>query len=163
MLILGGGNGEILPFLFENFPQLELDYVEASSKMIKMAKKNSHQNQRVHFVHTDKIPASNYNSVYCAFFLDCLTKSEILQLTYRFNRIGSEGQKFYVIDFYKVSSIFQSLKLKLSIVFFRLTTQHPNKHLIDVFDVFEYSGYKSLDSCYLENGLLRASYMDMQM
>jgi tRNA (cmo5U34)-methyltransferase len=52
VLILGGGTGWILKYLHDVQPSSIIYYVEASSKMIALAKKNSAEfTSRVHFIH----------------------------------------------------------------------------------------------------------------
>lgn len=159
MLILGGGNGEILPFLYEICPQLSIDYVEASSKMIHLAKRNAHANQNINFIHSDEIPENkSYSNYFFPFILDCFNQSE-LQNIFSMLKRQKGGHVLYIADFYKAKSIKQKLILKLSILFFQLTTKHPNSSLIDVFMFAKNSGYKELNTCHLSHKFIKASYL----
>ena len=161
MLILGGGNGEILPFLFENCPQLSIDYVEASSKMLEMAKANASPQQKVSFIHSDKIPQDKiYSNYYFPFVLDCFNENELKELIDQLKQ-QKHSHHLYIIDFYKAQSIKNKLVLKLSILFFQLTTKHRNSGLIDVFKYVDDQAYKELKTCYLSNKFIKASYFKL--
>ena len=81
LLIVGGGTGDILPHLYQHSPNLKIDYIEASSKMIALAQRQTTTGQQINFIHSDTIPKTDYqyDAVYCAFFLDLFAEEEILQ------------------------------------------------------------------------------------
>lgn len=164
LLIIGGGNGQILPFLSNNCPQLEITFVEASSKMISMAKKNVGANQKVRFIYSDQFEVEGkFQNILLPFVLDILSASEKKLLMQKLHEWRDEDTSIYITDFYKAQSNVQKLILYLSIKFFKLTTGSPNAKLPDVFSELEKEGYKSLKNCHLQNKFIRGSILKYQL
>ena len=144
LLILGGGNGEILPLIYNHAPQLFINYVEASSTMIRLAKKKAPDQQKIKFHHMDVLDYSHkHDQIYSGFFLDLFHEKHIKQIIKKFEK--SNQTIWYVADFQinenTKNRLFRIIQLKLTILFFRLTTQHTIKHLPDICLVFSCSGY----------------------
>ena len=77
LLILGGGNGKILPLIYLHAPLLSINYVEASSSMIKIAKKAKLKNQKITFHHSDVNNfEQKYKLIYAGFFSIYLMKNK---------------------------------------------------------------------------------------
>lgn len=73
ILIIGGGNGEILPRVFEVKPKLSIHYCELSKRFIGLAKKkNPYPDEQILFWHKDAFLQENfdYDFVLLPFFLD---------------------------------------------------------------------------------------------
>ena len=139
LLILGGGNGEILPSIFKHAPHLSIEYVEASSTMIKLAKKNAPNHQKITFHHKDVHDYSHkHGHIYAGFFLDLFHEKQIEQLIRKLEK--PEQTTWYIADFQinknTRNHIFRSIQLKLTILFFRLTTQHSINYLPNIRSVF---------------------------
>jgi len=146
LLILGGGNGEILPSIYKLAPKLSIDYVEASSTMIKLAKKKAPNQQKITFHHIDVLDYSHkHDHIYASFFLDLFHKKQIEQLIRKLEKY--KKTTWYIADFQinknTRNHLFRSIQLKLTILFFRLTTQHTIRHLPDILSVFVKLGYSS--------------------
>jgi tRNA (cmo5U34)-methyltransferase len=79
LLILGGGTGWILPFILEMNPNLLIDYVELSSKMIDKAKSIVKGNSNVRFIEGTEanIPSKKYDSLITNFYLDLFNDEQI--------------------------------------------------------------------------------------
>lgn len=147
LLILGGGNGKILPLIYLHAPLLSIDYVDASSSMIKIAKKAAPKNQKITFHHSD---VNNYEQkhklIYAGFFLDLFNEKQIEELILKLGNKRSKT-KWYVADFCinKNTSyhLIRRFQLKITILFFRITTRHAINYLPKIHLVFEKMGYKS--------------------
>jgi trans-aconitate methyltransferase len=144
LLILGGGNGEILPSIFKHAPHLSIDYVEASSSMIKLAKKNAPNHQKIIFHHKDVHDYSHkHGHIYAGFFLDVFHEKQIEQLILKLEK--PKKTTWYIADFQinknTKNHLFRSMQLKLTILFFRLTTQHTINYLPNIRSVFLRLGY----------------------
>lgn len=144
LLILGGGNGKILPSIFKHAPHLSIEYVEASSSMIKLAKKNAPNHQKITFHHIDVIDYSHkHGHIYAGFFLDLFHEKQIEQLIRKLEK--PKQTTWYIADFQinknTRNHLFRSIQLKLTILFFRLTTHHAINHLPDIRSVFLRLGY----------------------
>jgi ubiquinone/menaquinone biosynthesis C-methylase UbiE len=79
LLILGGGTGWILPFIFEINPMLHIDYIELSPKMLDKAKLNAKQNQNIRFIEGTERSVQNekYDCVLTNFYLDLFSDEEL--------------------------------------------------------------------------------------
>lgn len=146
LLILGGGNGKILPSIFKHAPHLSIEYVEASSSMIKLAKKNAPNHQKITFHHIDVIDYSHkHGHIYAGFFLDLFHEKQIEQLIRKLEK--PQKTTWYIADFQinknTRNHLFRSIQLKLTILFFRLTTQHTINHLPDIRSVYSNLSYIS--------------------
>ena len=162
LLILGGGNGEILPSIFKHAPHLSIEYVEASSSMTKLAKKNAPNHQKITFHHKDVRDYSHkHDHIYAGFFLDLFHEKQIEQLIRKLEK--PKQTIWYVADFQinknTKNRLFRSIQLKLTILFFRLTTQHTINHLPDIRSIFLRLGYhekvKLNDQSYLYHSVLK--------
>lgn len=140
LLILGGGNGKILPHIYQHAPHLSIDYVEASSTMIQLAKKAKPKDQKITFHHKD---VRDYNQkhdyIFAGFFLDLFDEKEIEKLILKLENKNRETT-WYIADFQLNKRteyrLFRNIQLKLTILFFKLTTQHITNHLPDIRSVF---------------------------
>ena len=140
LLILGGGNGKILPHIYQHAPHLTIDYVEASSTMIQLAKKAKPKDQKITFHHKD---VRDYNQkhdyIFAGFFLDLFDEKEIEELILKLENKNRETT-WYIADFQLNKRteyrLFRNIQLKLTILFFKLTTQHITNHLPDIRSVF---------------------------
>lgn len=145
LLILGGGNGKILPHIYQHAPHLSIDYVEASSTMIQLAKKTKPKDQKITFHHKD---VRDYNQkhdyIFAGFFLDLFDEKEIEELILKLENKNRETT-WYIADFQLNKRtkyrLLRSIQLKLTILFFRIVTQHSINHLPEIFSLFKGLGY----------------------
>ena len=147
LLILGGGNGKILPLIYLHAPLLSIDYVEASSTMTKIAKKAKPKNQKITFHHLDVIDyKQKHKLIYAGFFLDLFNEKQIEELILKLENKRSKT-KWYVADFRINKNISYHLirrfQLNTTILFFRITTKHSINFLPKIYSVFKKIGYKS--------------------
>lgn len=163
LLILGGGNGDILPFLYKTCPQLDITFVDASSKMLHLAKGQKASDQKVEFIHTDQYQNdSTFQAILLPFFLDVLSENELKRHISAIKKMSDENTMIYLVDFYRPTGLVQKLKLKLSILFFKLFTSLAVDTLTPVFDIMENNGYKVLKDCRLQKDFIRGSILTLQ-
>tara|TARA_B110000977_G_scaffold152651_1_gene193882 strand:- start:102 stop:794 length:693 start_codon:yes stop_codon:yes gene_type:complete len=162
LLILGGGIGQILPSIYNQSPNLKITFLEASSKMIALAKKQIPTGQNITFIHSDSLESMKIECdyVYASFFLDLFSPSHIKAIVKTIENYQTHPVTWFIADFhlgpevkYKLLRAFQ---VKLSILFFTIATNHQQNFLPDVFEFFTKSRYKSLITIYLKYGFLRA-------
>lgn len=144
--ILGGGNGDILPLIYEHAPQLEIEYIDTSSRMIALAKQKIHPLQRVQFYHLDAFQINlKSKHIYAGFFLDQFNENVIQSLIQKFE--SKNNQIWYVADFQLTKDtewrFFRKIQLTLTILFFRLTTQHSLSYLPKIKAVFKKLNYSA--------------------
>lgn len=168
LLIIGGGNGEILPYILKHNPNLKIDYLEASDKMIALAKQNVVQDQQIQFIHAYKIPESTktYDAVYAAFFLDLFTYSEINEWLTTFEKKSTQEYTLHIADFQLnkdvENSILRNVQIKASILFFKIATQHRTRFLPDTFSAIKKRNYNSLYKSTLKGNFLCAEVFSRQ-
>ena len=161
LLIIGGGTGDILPHLYQHSPNLKTDYIEASSKMIALAQKQTIAGQQINFIHSDTIPKTDYqyDAVYCAFFLDLFAEEEILQWLTKFDSVCQPYYSLHIADFQLNSSVkyrfWRVILIKLSILFFKMTTNHSTWKLENLFNVIAKKNYKTIHTRHLKDNFLR--------
>ncbi len=154
LVILGGGDGFILPLIYQHAPHLRIEFVEASSEMIKLAKAKTNANQNVSFTHSDSFSfqSSDHNLIYAAFFLDLFEQDKIGEVigTIESKLKDQKNLKWYVADFELSKStkrlVFRRFLIKLTILFFKIFTKHRVDYLPDVFNSFDQRKYKLLNT-----------------
>lgn len=167
LLILGGGNGKILPHIYAQSPCIQIIYLEASSKMIDMAKDNSPQGQNIRYIHGESIGNFGpFDYVMVNFFLDLFSPSDIQKIVTSINENQDPKPTLFVADFHIGKEVkykfIRALQIKLSIYFFRLTTNHSISYLPDVFDILKKIGYKSLYISSLKGNFVRCSVLKLK-
>ena len=125
VLILGGGSGTMLGELFRINPGCRICFIDASSAMIRLARKNlpAHLQTQVQFIHgtTLDIPKQNFDTIMTSFFLDLFhVKSLEAELVRIHGALGLEGL-WLVSDFNDQGRWWQRLLLKVMYLFFTVT------------------------------------------
>ena len=146
LLILGGGNGKILSHIYQRAPHLTIEYVEASSTMIQLAKKTKPKDQKITFHHKDvRDYNQKHNHIFAGFFLDLFYEKEIEKLILKLGN-NKSNTTWYIADFQLNKRtkyyLLRCIQLKLTILFFRITTQHTTKHLPNIHSVFKRLSYQ---------------------
>jgi hypothetical protein len=84
VLVLGEGDGRALKQMLAAAPRARFDVIEASIKMIALARDRIGASDRVSFYCQDVLsgflPGTNYDAVVAFFFLDCFTEPELKEL-----------------------------------------------------------------------------------
>jgi tRNA (cmo5U34)-methyltransferase len=149
VLILGGGTGWILKRLFAVRPELVVTYIEASDKMIELARKQAgHQAAQVKFIHgaLDDIHADNYSVVITNFFLDLFTESELKILIAKLRHAGAKDFKWFATDFVSPVTTTHKILLKVMYLFFKVTCNIHARELPEWQIVLQNNGFRQLRS-----------------
>jgi len=152
LLILGGGNGEILKFISNQRPNLEIEYLEASDKMISLAQKQIGSNQSIKFLHGFSLEACSFNidCVFAPFFFDLFSENEISTFIKQLEVAISVNFTLVIVDF-KLSKetqfkLIRTIQIKLSILFFKLCANHNLKYLPKITATLNKLGYQATES-----------------
>lgn len=142
VLLLGGGTGQLLKHF--KSAKTEIEYVELSSKMMNLAKKQSCIS-KINFHTKDYLlfeAEQRYDFVICPFFLDLFPPKELEQIITKVKKdLKSEG-KLLIVDFSpKGTGLFNLLLLKIMILFFRLFSGIRIKKYNQLFDKVSSSGF----------------------
>ena len=102
VLVLGDGDGRFLETLLERLPEAEVEVVEASPKMIALARQRVGTTPRVKFYQCRMEafePCGRYDLAVCHFFLDCLDPDGIEGVARVMSRCLVEDGKWLISDF----------------------------------------------------------------
>ncbi|MBS1559686.1 MAG: class I SAM-dependent methyltransferase [Bacteroidetes bacterium] len=132
VLILGGGSGWIAKALFAVIPTAEVYYVEASSKMMLLAKKKLNENKRIHFIcgTENDIPPHQFDAVVTNFYLD-LFPEESLAKVIQIIRPQLKLNAVWIVTDFVDYKWWHKRMLQLMYAFFRLVSNVRNNKLPD--------------------------------
>ncbi|MBI1768450.1 MAG: class I SAM-dependent methyltransferase [Bacteroidetes bacterium] len=131
LLILGGGTGWILTEIFKVKSDIEICYIEASEKMIAIAKEKTKQDERIQFVcgTENEIPKDEqFDFVITNFYLDLFTDKSIKIVLTKIRKSLSPKVQWIVTDFVD-TKWWQILMLKMMYVFFSVTCNVKSKKI----------------------------------
>jgi len=124
VLILGGGTGWLLADLLKMKPNCEVWYIEASAKMIDLAKAKTGIKYPVHFIHGTEqdIPATaQFDVVITNFYFDMFTGDSLPQVINKIKTSVKPGALWIVTDFIDNNRWWQKFLLQTMYAFFRIT------------------------------------------
>lgn len=160
VLILGGGTGWILVELFKQKPNCEVFYIEASSKMIELAKRKINDSFPVHFIHGTEqdIPALvKFDVVITNFFLDMFPDSALKQVIEKIESSLSSTSIWIATDFVDNKKWMHSFLLKLMYWFFQLACKIEAKKLPDWNKAIQIRSRKKVSSKFFCVGFIEAA------
>jgi len=162
VLMLGEGDGRFLKAFLQSNQDATVDYVDASEKMLSLAKHRAGDDgHRVAFHHANALawspPRGDYDLIVTHFFLDCFNEVELAELVPRIAAHGSAAT-WIVSDFHQPKAGFAALHaaswLRLLYLFFRFTTGLRTKSLADYRTALHNSGFRLQRSAEVQAGLL---------
>ena len=136
LLLMGGGTGYILNDLLEKNPTVQIDFVEPSRAMIRIAQKRLQEKfqSRVNFICGDHhaIPAGKSFEVVTSFFvMDCFKQNEALE----FGKVITSGLEqnglWLFADFFYTQNKLQRGLIWFMYRFFRVMANIPADRLPD--------------------------------
>jgi ubiquinone/menaquinone biosynthesis C-methylase UbiE len=138
-LSLGEGNGRFLRELLRKDRAVLVDCVDASARMLQLARESVGDESRVRFLHEDLMvwsPEENmYDLIITHFFLDCFAEDEIALAVAKLARAAAPGAVWLLADFsippHGLAKIHARLWLYAMYQFFRLTAGITGRELID--------------------------------
>ena len=134
ILILGGGTGWILPAITSIAPACEVWYIEASSGMLKLAKKRLEGRcNNIHFVHgteADIPEGTSFDAIVTNFYLDLFSSTEISVVAATLAGCLSDEGVLLVSDFVSEKWWHRRL-LSIMYFFFHLSCGIDNRRLPD--------------------------------
>ena len=138
ILIIGGGTGWILKEVLKVRPELEIDYVEASQKMIDLARKNE-SSHRVNYILTRElaIPELEYDAIITNFFLDVFDKDNLITVMSKLRGHLKRGGVWLCTDFKNTEKVYHKVLLKVMHLFFRRVSNLEARELQDFERQFE--------------------------
>lgn len=148
LLILGGGSGWILEEIEKVKPALKVDYVEASQKMLNLAKGRKLKLE-VNFIHGNEQMLSSttkYDALLTPFFLDLFGPLRLLATMSLLDQQLKIGKPWLFVDFYipqkGVKRRFAKGLIYVMYRFFRLLCRIDARKLPDFDQAFEVANYE---------------------
>jgi tRNA (cmo5U34)-methyltransferase len=159
VLILGGGTGNFLKELQVRRPSLVITYVEASSEMIKLAKRSIGDISNVFFIHgtQEQIPDQTFDAIITNFFLDLFPENEIEPLVKSISKHLAPNGKWFVTDFENTQKFSDKLLLRVMYRFFRITESIKATSLPEWRSSFKNQGLVLKQEEYFRNSFVCAS------
>lgn len=141
VLIVGDGDGRFLCELLKSNPQVQVDSIDISSKMIELAKTRlpAESADRVKFLVADirqiSLPKEHYDLIVTNFLLDCFPADELKLIIERLSQSATPNGKWIVGDFELPNGFWGRaagrIALAVMYLFFRIVTRIPARGLAD--------------------------------
>jgi ubiquinone/menaquinone biosynthesis C-methylase UbiE len=165
-LILGEGDGRFLSELLRVHPNVVVDCVDASGRMLDLARKRLVKvvpRAEVNFVREDVLtwaPSGSYDLLVVNFFLDCFPRPELMTVIRKLVDVASGGAYLFFADFSIPKKLIARTHAKIWLAimygFFRATTGIAAKRLIDPTSEFEINGFTCLNRAHWRFGLVKS-------
>jgi ubiquinone/menaquinone biosynthesis C-methylase UbiE len=134
VLIVGGGSGELLQTLLQQKPQCQIVYVDASERMVELARQRVRNAARVAFLcgtENVEMPVPAFTVVITNFYLDLFTQQSLAGIIRRLRSLLVPGGLWFVTDFVKPTKLYQKLLLKGMYLFFRMVSNIEASRISD--------------------------------
>lgn len=163
ILFIGGGSGKVLELISRLRPQLIIDYVEPSLKMIRKAKKRRSANEIYWYngSYEDFFNDVKYEAVLTFYYLDMYKNKEMPDLVSRINtRLSTHGIWLFA-DFLDTKSYkkAQQVLVRIMYLFFRITTGLRNQKLPDYIAGFNTNGLTVVKSQKFFGGMISSLFL----
>jgi ubiquinone/menaquinone biosynthesis C-methylase UbiE len=168
-LIVGEGNGRFLLQLLRNHPNAEIDCVDASGRMLELARKRieleaPEQTSRVRFLHQDITswtpPGENYDLVVTHFVLDCFPETTLPRVVDRLEGAAKPKADWLVADFCQPSSGLARWRARAWLAamyrFFRFTARIAADELVDPAPFLQAAGFSLAGQHLFRGGMLKS-------
>ncbi|MHB8261402.1 MAG: class I SAM-dependent methyltransferase [Bacteroidia bacterium] len=136
LLIVGGGTGWILEEITKLYPSnLEITYIDSSSKMIKYAKKRSYASNNIRFmeatIESISLQANSFDIIITSFFADGFSQLNWQQVFTKLDASLQPKGIWLYTDFQlnAQSPLWQRLLIKLLYLFFKITCRIQTQQL----------------------------------
>ena len=170
VLIYGEGNGRFLTELCRRFPAARVTCVDASARMIELARRrltrNSLSGAQVEFIHADALmwtpPANCFDLVVTHFFLDCFRQDQLAQLMPLIASAAAPRANWLIADFKVAETGLRRWRsqaiLAIMYVFFRHVTRLPARELTAPEGYMEGCGFRRVRRVESNFGLLHSDW-----
>lgn len=168
-LLVGEGNGRFLCELLRLHPEVEVDCMDASERMLQLAQNRIErelpgQKDRVRFLHQDLMswapPEQHYDLLVTHFFLDCSPEPILIGLIKKLARLAPKDVHWLLADFCVPDNRMARLRargwLAAMYFFFRVTARIGASELIDPTPFLRAEGFTLVRQHLLRNGLLKS-------
>lgn len=169
-LVVGEGNGRFLVALLQTYPEMQIDCVDASERMLHLARRRIENElpesiaARVHFFRRDITswapPEDSYDLVVTHFVLDCFPAAELAAVIERLARATKPNADWLLADFRIPAGGLARCQarawLAVMYQFFRLTARITATELINPTRHLQAAGFVLVRQRLLRQGMLKS-------
>ena len=167
-LIVGEGNGRFLAELLNLYPEVEIDCLDASVRMLELARDRVRRAtgglpRGMRFLHQDVLAwkaSGTYDLVVTHFVLDCFPGNLIKLIVEKLATVSQPGTTWLLADFAIPPAGWGRRQARIwtraMYVFFRLTAGIPATELIDSSPYLESAGFGRSESAFWRNGMVKS-------
>jgi SAM-dependent methyltransferase len=152
-LIVGEGNGRFLCELLRAHPGIDIDCVDASDRMLRLAREYVFRNDpdsaaRVRFLHRDVLswsPSGRYDLLVTHFFLDLFRREAVQSIVAKLAKAAAPNATWLIADFAipsgRLAGFHAKLWLRTMYSFFKFAAGVSAKTLVDPSIYLQTSGF----------------------
>lgn len=168
-LIVGEGNGRFLRELLRLHPNVEVDCLDASQRMLRLARKRIDRElperaESVRFLHQDitswPAPENHYDLLVTHFVLDCFSEVALTGIVSKLARAATQNANWLLADFCVPANGIAKLRarawLAAMYLFFRVTARIPARELADPTPLLQSEGFALVRQRFFRNGMLKS-------
>jgi ubiquinone/menaquinone biosynthesis C-methylase UbiE len=168
-LIVGEGNGRFLRELIGAHPEIEIDCVDASERMLRLARDRVQRERpgrtdRIRFLQHDiatwSPPEDRFDLIVTHFFLDCFPEDRVAEIVARLSRAAAVNATWLLADFCIPAGGFARFRtdiwLNMMYRFFRLTSGIKASELADPSPFLRAAGFALTTQQLLRGGMVKS-------
>lgn len=164
VLLVGEGNGRFLAQLLRIHPGLQVDCIEASARMIALARTELDDESRVNFIQADiraaKLSAQDYDLIVTHFVLDCFAEGTLAAVIAKLADCATPQAQWLVADFCEPGKGWRRLRARFLIAamyaFFRILAGIEARRLVDYRPFLQAQGFRCKEAIFLPNEMIRS-------
>ena len=144
ILFVGGGSGLSLVPLLNKRPNVKIDFIDSSRKMILKAKDRIpiDSNVAFHPIEIEQFEGITYDYIITEFFFDLFDKNQIIEIIEGLMKKGNSRGIWIDTDFRKPINFKSKFTLNLMYFFFKITANLKTNELVSTQPLFENNGLK---------------------
>ena len=156
VLVMGGGTGKILEWLFETHNELNVVYVEAAEKMLEQTQKRQFPKAQVELIlgTESDIPSGSYDYIITNFFLDVFKPQKLESICQQLHSVLKTGGHLICTDFRETGKFRHQLTIALMHWFFRAVSGLESSKLQDLQAQLANTGFRLKDEKQYSGGLV---------
>ena len=168
-LMVGEGNGRFLGELLRMHPEVEIDCIDASQRMLQLASRrledeSPEHSKRVRFLHRDitswDAPEHRYDLLVTHFFLDCFPEPVLTGIIKKLARAATNDANWLLADFCVPPNGMARLRahswLAAMYFFFRITARIEASELIEPTPFMRAEGFALTRQRLFRKGILKS-------
>jgi ubiquinone/menaquinone biosynthesis C-methylase UbiE len=168
-LVVGEGNGRFICELLRLHPGVEIDCIDASQHMLRLARKRIEREfpdraECVRFLHQDivswVVPERHYDLLVTHFVLDCFPEIPLTGIVTKLGRAATDDANWLLADFCMPPKGMARLRARVWLaamyLFFRVTAGIGARQLIDPTPIMRIRGFGLAQQHFFRTGILKS-------